>query len=161
LVSVTCAASPDARTRRVCCAGAAAARCRPRRVRVPAQQGNGEYSFSYELSDGSARSEQAVLQAAGTPDEFLLVTGSFRWTSPDGQVTQVDYTADVNGYHPTVVQYKPPLAPSRTPPPPRLPPPAPRPVPRRGPLLGPLPAGQGESLNSYNPVQTLLPTLIG
>ncbi|XP_034236780.1 endocuticle structural glycoprotein ABD-5-like [Thrips palmi] len=64
--------------------------------------GNGEYSFSYELSDGSARSEQAVLQGAGTPDEFLLVTGSFRWTSPDGQVTQVDYTADNTGYHPTV-----------------------------------------------------------
>ncbi|XP_034236289.1 endocuticle structural glycoprotein SgAbd-8-like [Thrips palmi] len=61
--------------------------------------GSGEYSFSYELSDGSARSEQAVLQNAGTPDEFLLVTGSFRWTSPDGQVTQVDYTADDNGYH--------------------------------------------------------------
>lgn len=56
----------------------------------------------YELSDGSARSEQAVLQGAGTPDEFLLVTGSFRWTSPDGQVTQVDYTADNTGYHPVV-----------------------------------------------------------
>ncbi|KAK3927452.1 Endocuticle structural glycoprotein ABD-5 [Frankliniella fusca] len=64
--------------------------------------GNGEYSFEYELSDGSARSEQGVLQNAGTENEFLLVTGSFRWTSPDGQVTQVDYTADDTGYHPKV-----------------------------------------------------------
>ncbi|KAE8743553.1 Cuticle Protein CPR RR-1 3 [Frankliniella occidentalis] len=64
--------------------------------------GNGEYSFEYELSDGSARSEQGVLQNAGTENEFLLVTGSFRWTSPEGQVTQVDYTADDTGYHPKV-----------------------------------------------------------
>ena len=56
----------------------------------------------YELSDGTSRSEQGVLQNAGTENEFLLVTGTFQWTAPDGQVTQVSYTADENGYHPKV-----------------------------------------------------------
>ena len=56
----------------------------------------------YVLSDGTFRSEQGVLQKAGTPDEFLLVRGTFKWTAPDGQVTRVSYTADENGYHPKV-----------------------------------------------------------
>ncbi|XP_076276864.1 cuticular protein 28 [Lasioglossum baleicum] len=64
--------------------------------------GVGGYHFSYEQSDGQKREETAELKNEGTDDEALDVTGSFTFTSPDGHTYRVDYTADKDGFHPTI-----------------------------------------------------------
>lgn len=64
--------------------------------------GVGGYHFSYEQSDGQKREETAELKNEGTDDESLDVTGSFTFTAPDGHTYRVDYTADKDGFHPTI-----------------------------------------------------------
>ncbi|XP_003692317.1 endocuticle structural protein SgAbd-6 [Apis florea] len=64
--------------------------------------GVGGYHFSYEQSDGQKREETAELKNEGTDDESLDVTGSFSFTAPDGHTYRVDYTADKDGFHPTI-----------------------------------------------------------
>ncbi|XP_011692966.1 PREDICTED: flexible cuticle protein 12-like isoform X2 [Wasmannia auropunctata] len=64
--------------------------------------GVGGYHFSYEQSDGQKREETAELKNEGTDDEHLAVVGSFSFVAPDGHTYRVDYTADENGFHPTI-----------------------------------------------------------
>lgn len=58
------------------------------------------YTFRYETSDGSSRSEQGQLKNPGTDNEALSVTGSFQYIGPDGVTYKVDYIADENGFQP-------------------------------------------------------------
>ncbi|XP_011311245.1 endocuticle structural glycoprotein ABD-5 [Fopius arisanus] len=64
--------------------------------------GVGGYHFSYEQSDGQKREETAELKNEGTENEAMSVTGSFEYRGPDGKTYRVDYTADENGFHPTI-----------------------------------------------------------
>jgi hypothetical protein len=52
---------------------------------------DGEYNFNFANDDGSYREESRSFQ--GT------VEGSYGFTAPNGEQTQVEYTADENGYH--------------------------------------------------------------
>ncbi|XP_026271822.1 larval cuticle protein 1-like isoform X2 [Frankliniella occidentalis] len=62
--------------------------------------GSGEYSYGFELSDGSSRYEEGRLQNAGVPGkEFLVVRGSFSRPRFDGTMEQVMYYADEGGFH--------------------------------------------------------------
>ncbi|XP_017877140.2 flexible cuticle protein 12-like [Ceratina calcarata] len=88
-------------------AGALAAPQNPNDITIIKQEesnniGVGGYHFSYEQSDGQKREETAELKNEGTDDESLDVTGSFTFTSPDGHTYRVDYTADKDGFHPTI-----------------------------------------------------------
>ena len=56
--------------------------------------------YSYETSDGVARSEQAELKNAGTENEALVVRGTVSWTAADGVVYTLNYIADENGFQP-------------------------------------------------------------
>lgn len=58
------------------------------------------FLFRYELSDGTAREEQAELKNAGTDNEALSVKGSITWVAPDGQKYSLTYIADENGFQP-------------------------------------------------------------
>ncbi|XP_055629059.1 pupal cuticle protein Edg-78E-like [Toxorhynchites rutilus septentrionalis] len=53
---------------------------------------DGTYSYQYRLSDGTEAQEQ------GRGGQF--VTGGYRYTSPEGELIQITYTADENGYNP-------------------------------------------------------------
>ncbi|XP_011867276.1 PREDICTED: endocuticle structural glycoprotein ABD-5-like isoform X1 [Vollenhovia emeryi] len=64
--------------------------------------GVGGYHFSYEQSDGQKREETAELKNEGTDNESMTVVGSFSFIAPDGHTYRVDYTADENGFHPTI-----------------------------------------------------------
>ncbi|XP_063982122.1 endocuticle structural glycoprotein ABD-5-like [Diachasmimorpha longicaudata] len=64
--------------------------------------GVGGYHFSYEQSDGQKREETAELKNEGSENEAMAVTGSFEYRGPDGKTYRVDYTADENGFHPTI-----------------------------------------------------------
>ncbi|KAL5287156.1 hypothetical protein ACFFRR_008223 [Megaselia abdita] len=62
--------------------------------------GLGGYSFNFETSDGVARQEQGHVENAGTDYETLKVSGSFQYYGDDGQLYQVQYIADENGFQP-------------------------------------------------------------
>ena len=64
--------------------------------------GVGGYHFSYEQSDGQKREETAELKDEGTENEALSIVGSFSFVGPDGKTYKVDYTADKDGFHPTI-----------------------------------------------------------
>ncbi|XP_017862964.1 PREDICTED: endocuticle structural protein SgAbd-6-like [Drosophila arizonae] len=62
--------------------------------------GIGGYKFSYKLSDGTTRTEEAVINNAGTENESLSVRGSVSWVAPDGQTYTINFVADENGFQP-------------------------------------------------------------
>ncbi|XP_037937871.1 endocuticle structural protein SgAbd-6-like [Teleopsis dalmanni] len=62
--------------------------------------GIGGYSFSYKLSDGTTRTEEAVLNNAGTDKESISITGKVTWVAPDGQTYTLTFVADENGFQP-------------------------------------------------------------
>ncbi|XP_014363750.2 endocuticle structural glycoprotein ABD-5-like [Papilio machaon] len=66
--------------------------------------GLGSYNFAFEQSDGTKKEEQGELRNAGTDDEFMAVKGSYSWQGPDGVVYTITYTADDNGFKPTIEQ---------------------------------------------------------
>lgn len=63
---------------------------------------DGSYSYSYETSNGISVQEQGSLQPASNPDaenkEANTVQGSYAYPDENGNLLQVTYTADENGY---------------------------------------------------------------
>ncbi|GBP74633.1 Larval cuticle protein LCP-22 [Eumeta japonica] len=61
---------------------------------------SGAFSYNVETSNGIAA------QAQGTPRNFggnppvvpVVISGAFRWVSPEGEPIDISYTADENGY---------------------------------------------------------------
>ncbi|KAH8372943.1 hypothetical protein KR009_008553 [Drosophila setifemur] len=64
------------------------------------KQPDGSFHFSYEGGDQSFRQEQGVIENAGTEDEALEVSGSYRYIDADGNTVEVHYTAGKNGFVP-------------------------------------------------------------
>lgn len=58
------------------------------------------YKYSYELSDGQKKEETAEVKNEGTPDQVLVIHGSYSFLGKDGKTYLVTYTADENGYQP-------------------------------------------------------------
>ncbi|XP_026327618.1 larval cuticle protein LCP-17-like [Hyposmocoma kahamanoa] len=58
------------------------------------------YNYAYETSNGIAAQEAGQLKNAGREDAAIQVQGSNSYTSPEGQVIQLQYVADENGYQP-------------------------------------------------------------
>ncbi|KAH8252798.1 hypothetical protein KR032_001899 [Drosophila birchii] len=61
---------------------------------------DGSFHFSYEGADQSMRSEQGVIENAGTEDETLEVSGMYSYIDADGNTVVVNYTAGKNGFVP-------------------------------------------------------------
>ncbi|XP_055377071.1 pupal cuticle protein Edg-78E-like [Condylostylus longicornis] len=55
--------------------------------------GDGTYAYEYQTSNGIAGQEQ------GTGGEYAQ--GSFAYYSPEGELIQLQYSADESGFHPT------------------------------------------------------------
>ena len=56
--------------------------------------GDGAYNFNFANEDGSSRQE------IGNPgSQAMLVSGSYSFISPEGELVEMQYTADENGYH--------------------------------------------------------------
>ncbi|XP_039291819.1 larval cuticle protein 65Ag1-like [Nilaparvata lugens] len=70
-------------------------------ARSEVQDEAGQFSLTYTTADGTQVTKQGVLKpnADGT-DNVLVEYGSYRYTSPEGQIVQVEYTADADGFHP-------------------------------------------------------------
>ncbi|KRT86314.1 Insect cuticle protein, partial [Oryctes borbonicus] len=62
---------------------------------------DGSYKWSYETANGIAAEEQGFLKNAGKPEEEAQVAqGQYHYTDPDGQLIQLSYIADENGFQP-------------------------------------------------------------
>lgn len=60
-----------------------------------------ELFVSFETSNGIAAQEEGQVQNAGSENEALAARGSYRYTGDDGQVYEVSYVADENGFQPS------------------------------------------------------------
>merc|ERR1739842_13180 len=55
---------------------------------------DGAYNFNFANDDGSSRQE------VGNPDSSAMtVSGSYSFFTPEGELVEMQYTADENGYH--------------------------------------------------------------
>ncbi|XP_044726872.1 pupal cuticle protein 20-like [Chrysoperla carnea] len=62
--------------------------------------GEGSYRYSYETGNGIRAEEQGALKNAGSQAEGIAVQGSYSYTDEQGNLIQVTYTADENGFQP-------------------------------------------------------------
>ncbi|XP_055598869.1 pupal cuticle protein-like [Uranotaenia lowii] len=53
---------------------------------------DGSYAYRYRLSDGTEAQEQG--------QGGVVATGGYRYYSPEGELIEVSYTADENGFQP-------------------------------------------------------------
>ncbi|KAI4465724.1 cuticle protein [Holotrichia oblita] len=90
---------------------------------------------NYETGNGIAAEEQGFLKNAGQPDDEIQVAqGQFHYTDPDGQLIQLSYIADENGFQPQGDHIP-------------TPPPIPAAIQRALELLATLPASNDEQQN--------------
>lgn len=63
---------------------------------------HGQYSYNFLTGDGVARTEQGSLKpnADGTAN-ILVQRGGYRYVSPGGELVEVNYIADENGFQVT------------------------------------------------------------
>ncbi|XP_017892831.1 endocuticle structural glycoprotein SgAbd-8-like [Ceratina calcarata] len=61
---------------------------------------DGSYSFSYETANGIQAQEIGYLKYAGTQAEANEAQGSYSYTAPNGELVQVTYVANENGFQP-------------------------------------------------------------
>jgi len=61
-------------------------------------KGDGSYSYGYETSNGIAVQEEGYLRNPGVESGIQTVRGSYSYYAPEGQLIQVTYTADENGF---------------------------------------------------------------
>ncbi|XP_050663752.1 endocuticle structural glycoprotein ABD-4-like [Leptidea sinapis] len=62
---------------------------------------DGSYKWNYETGNGIAAEEEGFIKNLGNPEqEAQSVQGQYQYTAPDGQVIQLQYIADENGFQP-------------------------------------------------------------
>ncbi|CAH2075270.1 unnamed protein product, partial [Iphiclides podalirius] len=68
-------------------------------IRFDKEQGtDGSYKTSYETGNNIQAEEQGYLKSVGEDQSALVQQGSYSYTAPDGQVINVEYTADEFGF---------------------------------------------------------------
>lgn len=60
--------------------------------------GDGSYKWSYESANGIKAQETGDVKNKGSDNAIQTVQGSYSYTSPEGQVIEITYTADENGF---------------------------------------------------------------
>ncbi|CAH2075283.1 unnamed protein product, partial [Iphiclides podalirius] len=59
------------------------------------------FPFSYESGNGITAEELGYVKNLGVPEqEAQTAQGQYKYTAPDGQVIQLQYIADENGFQP-------------------------------------------------------------
>ncbi|CRK99894.1 CLUMA_CG013197, isoform A [Clunio marinus] len=62
------------------------------------QNVDGSYKYAYETGNGIIAEEEGYLKNAGTEDEAQVKQGKYSYTSPEGQLIEITYIADENGF---------------------------------------------------------------
>jgi len=68
---------------------------------VNENDGDGNYRFSYETGNGIKAQEEGTVKNKGSQNEIPSVMGSYSYTNPEGELVEIMYTADENGFVPT------------------------------------------------------------
>ncbi|CAG9560439.1 unnamed protein product [Danaus chrysippus] len=62
---------------------------------------DGSYKWNYETGNGIFAEEAGYIKNLGIPDqETQSVQGQYKYTAPDGQIIELQYVADENGFQP-------------------------------------------------------------
>ncbi|CAH0727812.1 unnamed protein product, partial [Brenthis ino] len=62
---------------------------------------DGSYKWNYETGNGISAEEAGFVKNLGIPEqESQAAQGQYKYTAPDGQVIQLQYVADENGFQP-------------------------------------------------------------
>ncbi|XP_001600141.2 cuticle protein CP14.6 [Nasonia vitripennis] len=61
---------------------------------------DGSYNYNYETGDGTKAEESGSLRNVGSENEAIAAQGSYSYTDPEGNVIEVKYIADENGFQP-------------------------------------------------------------
>ncbi|XP_078053765.1 cuticular protein 18 [Augochlora pura] len=61
---------------------------------------DGSYTYKYQTANGIQADEFAFLRYPGTNLESLEARGSYSYTAPNGELVQVSYIANENGFQP-------------------------------------------------------------
>ncbi|KAH8280458.1 hypothetical protein KR018_007750, partial [Drosophila ironensis] len=67
---------------------------------VNENDGDGNYRFSYETGNGIKAQEEGTVKNKGSENEIPSVMGSYSYTNPEGELVEIMYTADENGFVP-------------------------------------------------------------
>ncbi|OXA49959.1 endocuticle structural glycoprotein ABD-4 [Folsomia candida] len=62
--------------------------------------GDGTYRYVWETSDGTKHEESGYLKPNGNEDPIQVAQGNYQYYSPEGELIQVQYLADENGFQP-------------------------------------------------------------
>ncbi|XP_026471262.1 flexible cuticle protein 12-like [Ctenocephalides felis] len=65
---------------------------------VNENNGDGSYNYEYQSENGINHQESGHLENQGSENEEQVVSGSYSYTGPDGNVYTVQYRADANGF---------------------------------------------------------------
>lgn len=68
---------------------------------VNENDGDGNYRFSYETGNGIKAQEEGTVKNKGSANEIPSVMGSYTYTNPEGELVEISYTADENGFVPS------------------------------------------------------------
>ncbi|XP_026275711.2 pupal cuticle protein Edg-78E-like, partial [Frankliniella occidentalis] len=75
----------------------------PKGTRVELHDKSNQYSHGFSDDKGTEVAEQGRLITTNGGWEYVVAkTGSYQYISPEGKKIRVSYTADENGYHPTI-----------------------------------------------------------
>ncbi|XP_031839514.1 cuticular protein 18 [Nomia melanderi] len=61
---------------------------------------DGSYSYNYETANGIQAQEVGYLRYPGTTAEAQEAQGAYSYTAPNGELVQVSYVANENGFQP-------------------------------------------------------------
>lgn len=68
---------------------------------VNENDGDGNYRFSYETGNGIKAEEEGTIKNKGSENEIASVMGTYSYTNPEGQLVEISYIADENGFQPS------------------------------------------------------------
>ncbi|XP_068625756.1 endocuticle structural glycoprotein ABD-4-like [Battus philenor] len=60
---------------------------------------DGSYRWALQTEGGIYHEQRGSLQQVASEEPSLVVEGQYQYTAPDGQVINVLYKADANGFH--------------------------------------------------------------
>ncbi|CAH1639595.1 unnamed protein product [Spodoptera littoralis] len=69
-----------------------------------------KYDFDFETENKIRAEEKAILKNPNTIDEGIASKGFYEYIGPDGFMYRVDYTADENGFRPSVKRLETPYS---------------------------------------------------
>ncbi|KAH8314825.1 hypothetical protein KR074_000835 [Drosophila pseudoananassae] len=69
-------------------------------LRSESDVGPESFKYDWETSDGQSAQAAGQLKNAGSENEAISVTGSYRFVGDDGVTYEVSYIADENGFQP-------------------------------------------------------------